>query len=318
MKKQVAMLLALALCLGLLCGCGDDAGDGNDAAPAQGANSDYPPGYVVESPPVRDLKCENDYVVALLGTYTWQYEAENGESVGIASDSLHPLNAQEFVPRLNGQGEVTFRTVNDLPDEVSIQAWPDTAWGDTSAESVEVPWDGDSFEMKEGGWIYELHMTWNSQENWGGDAYYSFYGVNTPEALALEEDGTLFERSPALTVSLDGETVAAAKGPGGEWSYECEHSMVAAGGDWDYSDPLAEKDSLPQLVGAGEVSLSWESPAPDLLTVTALSPEEEREVPVEGDAFSLLEGEWVYQITAVWNSHNSWGGTGVYAFCGVN
>ena len=51
--------------------------------------------------------------------------------------------------------------------------------------------------------------------------------------------------------------------------------------------------------------------------MTALSQQEEREVPVEGNAFTLLEGKWVYRITGVWNSHNNWGGTGVYAFTGI-
>lgn len=320
-KKWMALLLVLSLCLGLLCGCGDAEGDENELASAAGANPNYPPGYVVESPPVRDLTCGNDYVVALLGTYTWQYEAENGETVGITSDSLHPLDAQEFVPRLNGQGEVTFRTVNDLPDEVSIRAWPDTAWGDTSAESVEVPWDGDSFAMLEGGWIYELHMTWNSQETWGGDAYYSFYGVNTPQALALEEDGTLVKDPPAMTVACGEETFTAARGSGGEWSSEFSESMVATGGGHDYRDPVKERDNLPFLAGepGAQVTLAWECPDPDSLTVTALSPAgESREVPSQDGSFLLEEGEWVYTVTAQWTSHNKWGGQMHYAFVGTD
>ena len=50
----------------------------------------------------------------------------------------------------------------------------------------------------------------------------------------------------------------------------------------------------------------------------AVSSEEEREMPVEETAFALLEGEWVYQVTAEWTSRSRWGGSVQYAFLGVS
>lgn len=103
-----------------------------------------------------------------------------------------------------------------------------------------------------------------------------------------------------------------------EWTCEAEESGTVTGGSGDFRDPLADKDVLPRLEGSGTVSLSWDSPTPDTLSVTAVSSEEEREVPVEGTTFSLLEGEWAYQVTAEWTSRSRWGGSVQYAFLGVS
>ena len=37
--------------------------------------------------------------------------------------------------------------------------------------------EGDGFALKEGGWVYEIHAAWDSSEDWGGDAFYCFYGA---------------------------------------------------------------------------------------------------------------------------------------------
>lgn len=318
MKRLRSLVLCLLVFLSL-CACRDsgEAPEDSSVKTVGTGSSSAVEEPVLTQPPAFELDCDQGYIYLLRGTYTWQFEGENGEMEWVSADSPHPLEMQEELPRLNGQGKASIPRWIDLPDEVTVRAWPDTAWGDLSAESQEVPWEKDGITLLEGGWIYELHFTWD-RERYSGDAYYCFYGVNTPEALAQEEDGTLWERPPELTVSVEGaEPVAAAKGPGGEWFYEFEESHINTGDHWDFSDPLEEQDSLPQLVGGGEVTLSWESPDPEYLTVTALSQQEEREVPVEGNAFTLLEGKWVYRITGVWNSHNNWGGTGVYAFTGI-
>lgn len=347
MKKLSVLLAVLCLsllCLSLLCACGGQDASQGESAPqleaggtsstvkTQGSDSEagnplaeepLAAGLAYTVSPSMDVVCDLGYVYMLKGGYEWTYRSEDGEEVSSVADSAHPLDMslQKDMPRLNGAGEAWLRTVRESedlrPDRVSVRAWPDSAWGDTSSEGEEVPWEGDIFQLLEGGWIYELTLTWTGHEDWGGTARYCFQGVNTPEALALEEDGTMVEDPPVMEVACGEETLTAARGKEGDWSSDFMDSMVATGGGHDYRDPVKERDSLPFFTGEPEaqVSFSWECPPPDYLTVTALSPEgESREVPSRDDSFSLEEGEWIYTVNARWTSHNKWGGEVNYAF----
>ena len=84
---------------------------------------------------------------------------------------------EEDITRLEGSGTVTFSWDGPAPDSVTVQCWSDTEWGNTRAESQEVPLEGDGFALKERGWVYEIHAAWDSSEDWGGEALYCFYGV---------------------------------------------------------------------------------------------------------------------------------------------
>ena len=335
MKKL--LVLFAALCLGLLCACGDGeegasrlaaGGTSSSAQAPEGGGEDSSPlaaeppaGGAFAEPPSMDAACELGYVYMLPCGYEWTCRSESGEEVSTIADSAHPLELQGEMPRLNGAGKAWLRTAREFPDlapdQAAVRAWPDTAWGDASAEGKEVPWEEDGFQLLEGGWVYELTLTWTSPKDWGGTARYCFWGVNTPEALALEEDGTMVEDPPAMEVSCGEETFTAARGGGGDWSSDFLDSMVVTGGGHDYIDPIKERDNLPFFSGepGDRVSLSWECPQPDQLTVTALSPGgESREVPWEDYGFSLEEGEWIYTVSARWVSHNKWGGEVNYAF----
>ena len=170
----------------------------------------------------------------------------------------------------------------------------------------------------EGSRLYTVLCTWTSREAWNGQAYYYFLGegISPEPEISRVDDGTVVERPPVLEVSTGERETTAAMGSF-EWTCEAEESGTVTGGSGDFRDPLADKDVLPRLEGSGTVSLSWDSPTPDTLSVTAVSSEEEREVPVEGATFALKEGGWVYEIHAAWDSSEDWGGEALYCFYGV-
>ena len=205
------------------------------------------------------------------------------------------------------------------PDQVLVQAWPDSSGRAWHGEAQEVPWEEGGFELLEGSRLYTVLCTWTSREAWNGQAYYYFLGegISPEPEISQVDDGTVVEHPPVLEVSTGERETTAAMGSF-EWTCEAEESGTVTGGSGDFRDPLADKDVLPRLEGSGTVSLSWDSPTPDTLSVTAVSSEEEREVPVEETAFALLEGEWVYQVTAEWTSRSRWGGSVQYAFLGVS
>ena len=79
--------------------------------------------------------------------------------------------------------------------------------------------------------------------------------------------------------------------------------------------------SFPRLEGAGQVTLTWEGTEPYMPpSVTAQNAQgETREVSLEGNTFTLLEGEWMYGVLAGWQSRSYGTQNGAeYVFLGVN
>ena len=68
----------------------------------------------------------------------------DGTSTGIEADSMHPLDAKEYMPVLpavEGEVSLVFKTA---PDEVTVKAWPVSEWGNLDAvdEAIAVPVSG--------------------------------------------------------------------------------------------------------------------------------------------------------------------------------
>lgn len=157
MKKVLVLLMAL-LCAGLaLTGCGG--------------------GKTLEEPPALRVTCGDSSAAAWRGTCSWQW----GDR-GMEADSLHPLEAKEFMEPLvvipgDRVAELNF---NLAPDEVTIRCWSDRHWNDPAAEGEELPVEDLSFAMKDGSYIYMVTAEWTTTEDCGGSACYAFYTVLTP------------------------------------------------------------------------------------------------------------------------------------------
>lgn len=129
-----------------------------------------------KSPPGLSVQHEGQSVQALPGTFSWHYMNPDGTGSGIEADSMHPLDAKEYMqmlPAVEGEAWLVFDTA---PDEITVKAWPVSKWGDLSAvdEAIAVPVSGDKITLLEGGHIYEVFAKWTRFEEFGGAAYYSF------------------------------------------------------------------------------------------------------------------------------------------------
>ena len=125
----------------------------------------------------------------LKGTYAWWYPNGDGTETGINADSMHPLEAKEYMPSFSNpdpsRAELIWTTA---PDEVSVRCWSGECWGKPDSKSEAVPVEifetetldgsysrGFMIELKGGNYIYEVIAEWNSSEKYGGKACYSFY-----------------------------------------------------------------------------------------------------------------------------------------------
>ena len=158
---------------------------------------------VLEEPPALTVVCGNESIEALRGTTSWQYDNGNGTFTGINSDSMHPLQAKEFMTPLNiiptPYSHIdpleTYLQWDVTPDNVSVRCWSEDCWGqygdynDTSEDievqklDIEIAHGSDetqriadyAIRLKEENHIYEVVAEWNSSDKYFGTAYYSFY-----------------------------------------------------------------------------------------------------------------------------------------------
>jgi hypothetical protein len=125
------------------------------------------------------------------------YQNEDGTGTGIESDSMHPLQAKEYMTPLelipttisSIDPLIAYLQWDTIPDKVVVRCWSEEHWGQPTAESEEITVstlmiDSNiettpiiSVELKDGNYIYEVVAEWNSAEKYSGTAYYSFYTI---------------------------------------------------------------------------------------------------------------------------------------------
>lgn len=150
---------------------------------------------VLTEPPALTVTCGKNSVEALRGTTSWIYHNEDGTSTGVNTDSMHPLQAKEYMTALelvptpisSIDPLKAYFQWNIMPDKVLVRYWHEDCWEQFAAESKELPVtiqtvDSDvetapiiSADLKDGNYIYEIVAEWNRAERYSGKAYYSFY-----------------------------------------------------------------------------------------------------------------------------------------------
>lgn len=138
-------------------------------------------------PPVLTVRCGENSVKALRGTYSWSY-VQDGQGVGVASDSVHPLEAKDSMSPMTVTREdasaVAQLEFEAAPDSVSVCAWDTSLWNrtDVEAQAVDVAVDEELVLLPYDA-VYSVTATWDKEKDCGGTAHYSFY---TESVLAEE------------------------------------------------------------------------------------------------------------------------------------
>lgn len=199
MNKLMAFVFALALVLGLA-GCSTQEEEAQEQIQLPKNNAASQETVTLKEPSVLTVVYgEKSRIEALRGTSSWMYQNEDGTWTGIEADSMHPLDAKEYMPCLellpvmtSSRSHLKVRMQWDtIPDKVTVRCWNESYWGQYDAESEEVPAkllcidssDGCdayfSVELKDGSYVYEVIAEWNSAETYHGKACYSFYTVKS-------------------------------------------------------------------------------------------------------------------------------------------
>ena len=209
MKRMISFLLAVILIFTLAaCQSSQEPGQTN------------PPGSVGTSKPtskeppvlkVLDSTCIG--IEANKGTYTWTYDNGDGTQTGVCADSSHPLEWQEFLVPMTTSDDTVELHFDVQPQEISIRCWSDAHWDDVNAKEEHVNLTGNSLELKDGGYIYEVVAKWTGENLAAeGTVCYGFYVIRgdhnhtlaeTPQVV--EDPVTGYCGNTMTTIILDGQ-----------------------------------------------------------------------------------------------------------------
>lgn len=170
-----AAVLSLAFILLTSCSAGDrDTGDSEteenlnkqdtSSYTSENERREKPPELILET--ARENSTENTN--ATMGTYSWTYQDENGEQVGVEADSAHPLDIIDQLAVIN---------IDNTDGKIKIKAedaesWQINCWSkgaDIDDCAVIAADDGIITPETDGEYIYEVIVQYTD-----GTVYYAF------------------------------------------------------------------------------------------------------------------------------------------------
>ncbi len=185
MKAKCTLSICIIICFSLFCsGCianmagGSEPLSSDETAVVNGEIKSNQSNEVFAEPPVLSLTWSSGSADVSRGSYSWNYAVRNGMWAGTCADSMHPLQAKDYIQPLYLDGTYAKLSFESMPDKLSVSCWADSEWENLQAESEEVVFNGIDLELKNGGYIYWITAEWFND---GGDFYgtseYYFYAV---------------------------------------------------------------------------------------------------------------------------------------------
>ena len=132
---------------------------------------------IIEEPPGLTVISDETAFDTLLGTYVWQKRNSDGTSTVTQTDSPHPLDCENWIPKFETSETTAALEFAENPDSIlNIQCWNEKQWNNHDADSETIAIDGYEIELKPGGYIYEVVAQWDTPKSgYGGTAHYYFY-----------------------------------------------------------------------------------------------------------------------------------------------
>lgn len=179
-KNTVVFYAFILLILCLLCG-GCTTSDDVETAETELSNNIEPSADVPVIYIEYTLDGEELQMQIAATTSSWKIEQEDGTGVNANSDGSNPLDSTANLEEIEKTDELTALKISFslIQESYTVRCWPDNYIGqpeayedyyeqvDVSEDTIVLPNDGQ-------GYVYEVYAIWSQ-----GEAYYSFYVVNT-------------------------------------------------------------------------------------------------------------------------------------------
>lgn len=137
---------------------------------------------VLKEPPAAKMLYQNGSVPLLTAGCSWMYPGGDGATQGIIADHAHPLECKDLLKPIKVKGHYGKLAFEDEPDQVEIRCWPDTQWNQSDSAAEKIICQGSTFDLKEGGFIYEITARWNDSElKHYGTVTYCIYIISNKE-----------------------------------------------------------------------------------------------------------------------------------------
>ena len=192
MKRLLSFLLAAILIFSMTA-CQSSSqiscpvADESEQLNAPGSNGASKP-TSKEPPALKVLDSTCIAIEANIGTYSWTYDNGDGTWTGVEADSSHPLEWKEFLVPMTTSDDTVELYFDVEPHEFTIRCWSDAYWGQVDAKGETVTIQGNTVELKSGGYIYEVVATWTGENLAAeGTAYYAFYVIQDNHSHTLAE-----------------------------------------------------------------------------------------------------------------------------------
>lgn len=134
---------------------------------------------IQEEPPTLRVASGETAETALLGSYSWERVGEDGVAETVIADGAHPLDCQELLSPLETEESTATLHFAEEPDAIlSVCCWRDAHWGEIGAGSEAVQREGNAFELRPGGYVYQVVARWDTERGCGGTAVYAVYIIS--------------------------------------------------------------------------------------------------------------------------------------------
>lgn len=169
---------------------------------------------IFKEPPSAKLLHGNGSTPLRTAGCSWMYPNGDGTMGAIHEDHAHPLDCKDILDPIYVTGDYVKLAFEDDPDSVEIHCWPDTAWN-TNAEPESVNCYGNAFDLKQGGYIYEIIARWNESEtqHYGSVSYYAYIVSGEEHAhqtaaqpQTVDDPVSGYCGNTVTTLYIDGET----------------------------------------------------------------------------------------------------------------
>ena len=116
---------------------------------------------------------------------------------GSASDSAHPLDCRKLLlPLETGEETAALRFQAEPDSIVDVRCWSDAHWSDPDAEAEPCALDGNTLQLKPGGYIY---ARWDDSQGSSGTACYAFYIRSSHSSLCGYPPADSLGADPSIT-----------------------------------------------------------------------------------------------------------------------